>query len=127
MVTAAPAWSGVSRVLVSRPPVGDDAQGQGSREEDAHLGPLEQPEATRRLNSDDRVQHRGELVDTCAQRSRTARTAGVDPMEIARRAGHSSVAFTLDRYGHLFLGADTRAAEKLELIRGGRHAGDDVG
>src|SRR6202041_2767286 len=25
--------------------------------------------------------------------------AGVDPMEIARRAGHSSVAFTYDRYG----------------------------
>jgi len=46
--------------------------------------------------------------------------AGVDPMEIARRAGHSSVAFTYDRYGHLFPEADTRAAEKLELIRGGQ-------
>ena len=34
--------------------------------------------------------------------------AGVDPMEIARRAGHSSVAFTFDRYGHLFPEADTR-------------------
>ncbi len=45
--------------------------------------------------------------------------AGVDPMEIARRAGHSSVAFTYDRYGHLFPEADTRAAEKLEFIRGG--------
>jgi hypothetical protein len=38
-------------------------------------------------------------------------------MEIARRAGHSSVAFTYDRYGHLFPEADTRAAEKLELVR----------
>jgi integrase len=28
--------------------------------------------------------------------------AGVDPSEIARRAGHSSVAFAYDRYGHLF-------------------------
>ncbi len=45
--------------------------------------------------------------------------AGVDLMEIARRAGHSSVAFTYDRYGHLFPEANTRAAQKLELIRGG--------
>jgi len=43
--------------------------------------------------------------------------AGVDPMEIARRAGHSSVAFTYDRYGHLFPEADTMAAVKLEAIR----------
>jgi integrase len=27
--------------------------------------------------------------------------AGVDPSEIARRAGQASVAFTYDRYGHL--------------------------
>jgi integrase len=27
---------------------------------------------------------------------------GVDPLEIARRAGHSSVSFTYVRYGHLF-------------------------
>jgi hypothetical protein len=46
--------------------------------------------------------------------------AGVDPTELAGRAGHSSVAFTLDRYDHLFPEADTRAAERLELIRGGR-------
>ena len=43
--------------------------------------------------------------------------AGVDPMEIARRAGHSSVAFTFDRYGHLFPEADTGAAAKLDAIR----------
>lgn len=43
--------------------------------------------------------------------------AGIDPMEIARRAGHSSVAFTFDRYGHLFPEADTMAAEKLDAIR----------
>jgi integrase len=43
--------------------------------------------------------------------------AGVDPMESARRAGHSSVAFTYDRYGHLFPEADTMAAAKLDAIR----------
>ena len=43
--------------------------------------------------------------------------AGVDPMEIARRAGHASVAFTFDRYGHLFPEADTTAAAKLDAIR----------
>jgi len=37
--------------------------------------------------------------------------------EIARRAGHSSVAFTYVRYGHLFPGADTVAAAKLDAIR----------
>ena len=44
--------------------------------------------------------------------------AGVDPMEIARRAGHTSVAFTYDRYGHLFPGTDKQAADKLERVRG---------
>ena len=43
--------------------------------------------------------------------------AGVDPKEIARRAGHSSVAFTYERYGHLFLEVDTGAATKLEALR----------
>jgi len=43
--------------------------------------------------------------------------AGVDQMEIARRVGHSSVAFTLDRYGHLFPAADTMAATKLGGVR----------
>jgi integrase len=43
--------------------------------------------------------------------------AGVDPSEIARRAGHSSVAFTYDRYGHLFPEIDKQAAQKLETVR----------
>ncbi len=38
-------------------------------------------------------------------------------MEIARRAGHSSVTFTYDRHGHLFPEADTMAAAKLDAIR----------
>jgi integrase len=43
--------------------------------------------------------------------------AGVDPSEIARRAGHTSVAFTYDRYGHLFPEIDKQAAQKLERVR----------
>jgi integrase len=43
--------------------------------------------------------------------------AGVDPSEISRRAGHSSVAFTYDRYGHLFPEIDKQAAQKLERVR----------
>jgi len=43
--------------------------------------------------------------------------AGVDPSEISRRAGHSSIAFTYDRYGHLFPEIDKQAAGKLERVR----------
>lgn len=43
--------------------------------------------------------------------------AGVDPSEIARRAGHASVAFTYDRYGHLLPEVDKQAADKLEAVR----------
>jgi len=32
--------------------------------------------------------------------------AGADPKEVSVRAGHSSVAFTLDRYGHLYQDAE---------------------
>ena len=46
--------------------------------------------------------------------------AGVDPSEIARRTGHSSVSFTYDRYGHLFPEIDAHAATKLDAIRAGR-------
>jgi len=43
--------------------------------------------------------------------------AGVDPSEISRRAGHSSVAFTYDRYGHLFPEVDKAAGAKLDDLR----------
>jgi integrase len=43
--------------------------------------------------------------------------AGVDPSEIARRAGHSSVAFTYDHYGHILPEVDTAAAAKLDRLR----------
>lgn len=43
--------------------------------------------------------------------------AGADPGEIARRAGHSSVAFTYDPYGHLFPEVDRSAAVTLDALR----------
>lgn len=44
--------------------------------------------------------------------------AGVDPLTISRRLGHASVAFTLDRYGHLFDQAGATAAKAVgELLR----------
>lgn len=42
---------------------------------------------------------------------------GVDPLTISRRLGHASVAFTLDRYGHLFAQSGAEAAAKVaELV-----------
>jgi integrase len=43
--------------------------------------------------------------------------AGIDVLEIARWAGHSSVAFTYDLYGLLFPEVDVGAAAKLETLR----------
>jgi hypothetical protein len=34
--------------------------------------------------------------------------AGANPKEVAARAGHTSVSFTLDRYGHLLAGSEQR-------------------
>jgi hypothetical protein len=48
-----------------------------------------------------------------------AAEAGVDQSEIARRAGHSSVALTYERYGHLFPEIDMQAAQTLERARKG--------
>ena len=42
---------------------------------------------------------------------------GAKPLEVARRAGHSSVSFTLDRYGHLFPEADEEVALRLDVLR----------
>lgn len=39
--------------------------------------------------------------------------AGADVKRVAGRAGHSSVAFTLDRYGHLYPDADAALADRL--------------
>jgi len=43
--------------------------------------------------------------------------AGVDPGEIARRAGHASVAFTYDGYEHLLPEIDKQGGAKLESLR----------
>jgi len=42
--------------------------------------------------------------------------AGGNVLEVSRRAGHSSVAFTLDRYGHLFPDADTELSGRLSVL-----------
>jgi integrase len=42
--------------------------------------------------------------------------AGASPVEIARRAGHTSVVTVLDRYGHLLPGAEDLVTEALEAM-----------
>ncbi|MGI8406958.1 MAG: tyrosine-type recombinase/integrase [Actinomycetota bacterium] len=49
------------------------------------------------------------------------RDAGADVLDISRRAGHSSVAFTLDRYGHLYQDRSDDLADRLDqLLLGGK-------
>ncbi|MGH7918716.1 MAG: tyrosine-type recombinase/integrase, partial [Candidatus Dormibacteraceae bacterium] len=38
------------------------------------------------------------------------------PLEIAKRLGHASAAFTQDRYGHLFEDADSQAAAAVAAM-----------
>jgi integrase len=40
--------------------------------------------------------------------------SGAGPLEVSRRAGHTSTSFTQDRYGHLHAEADSALAERLE-------------
>jgi integrase len=42
--------------------------------------------------------------------------AGANPNEIATRAGHSSVATVLDRYGHLLPGSEDRLNDALDVL-----------
>ena len=42
--------------------------------------------------------------------------AGANPKEVSVRAGHTSVAFTLDRYGHLFPGHDEELRDRLDAM-----------
>jgi integrase len=48
--------------------------------------------------------------------------AGANPKEVAARAGHASVCFTLDRYGHLYPEVDLnlREARWTAVLAGGR-------
>jgi hypothetical protein len=39
---------------------------------------------------------------------------GAGPKEVATRAGHTSVSFTLDRYGHLYPEADRALRDRLD-------------
>jgi hypothetical protein len=43
--------------------------------------------------------------------------AGAGPKEVAIRAGHTSVSFTLDRYGHLYPEADRALRGRLDRFR----------
>jgi site-specific recombinase XerD len=43
--------------------------------------------------------------------------AGAHAKSIQARLGHSSVAMTLDRYGHLMEGLDAQVAARLEALR----------
>jgi hypothetical protein len=38
------------------------------------------------------------------------------PKEVSVRAGHTSVSFTLDRYGHLFPGHDAELRDRLDAM-----------
>jgi len=48
--------------------------------------------------------------------------AGASPKEIATRAGHTSVSFTLDRYGHLLPGTEQRVNDALDELANGKKA-----
>jgi hypothetical protein len=40
--------------------------------------------------------------------------AGADAKKVSVRAGHSSVAFTLDRYGHLYEDEEDQVTKRLD-------------
>jgi integrase len=42
--------------------------------------------------------------------------AGANPKEVAARAGHTSVSFTLDRYGHHYPDADQALRDRLDAL-----------
>jgi integrase len=44
--------------------------------------------------------------------------AGANPREVAARAGHASVSFTLDRDGHLYPEGDTALRDRLQALYG---------
>jgi hypothetical protein len=50
------------------------------------------------------------------RRWRCGSPPGANPKEVSVRAGHTSVAFTLDRYGHLFEGHDDELRERLDAM-----------
>src|SRR5918995_2373336 len=53
--------------------------------------------------------------------------AGANPKEVAARAGHTSVSFTLDRYGHLYPDADQALRDRLDALHVLSQARESVG
>ncbi len=53
-------------------------------------------------------------------------TAGANPKMVAARAGHTSVSFTLDRYGHLLPGSEQRLNDALDALAEGAEATAEV-
>lgn len=60
------------------------------------------------------------MASSCSRRScsvvRSAGSSGAGPKEVSVRAGHTSVSFTLDRYGHLFPGHDAELRDRLDAM-----------
>jgi hypothetical protein len=48
---------------------------------------------------------------------------GTNPKEVAARAGHTSVSFTLDCYGHLLPGSEQRLNDAIDALAEGAGAG----
>jgi len=48
---------------------------------------------------------------------------GANPLEVSKRAGHTSTSFTQDRYGHLYEDADEQLADRLESLAAGASQG----
>jgi hypothetical protein len=51
--------------------------------------------------------------------------AGADAKKVSVRAGHSSVAFTLDRYGHLYEDEEDQVTKRLDALLEGSGETDD--
>jgi hypothetical protein len=58
----------------------------------------------------------GCVSTTCGTQPSLWIAAGAGPREVATRAGHTSVSFTLDRYGHLYPEADTALRDRLDAL-----------
>jgi integrase len=52
--------------------------------------------------------------------------AGVHAKTISSRLGHSGIAITMDRYGHLFDSQDAEAAQKVDVVLRGAWGADDA-
>jgi integrase len=52
--------------------------------------------------------------------------AGANPKEVAARAGHTSVSFTLDRYGHLYPESDAALRDRLDALYSAGQRGQDA-